>query len=84
MNYENYKLKDKIDVIIINLNFKNKNIIVSNKKFYKNVKFKKNIKKYNLFKNKIVLGKIKKIINNNLIININKNIKCFLLYRDIS
>ncbi|XBT18665.1 MAG: S1 RNA-binding domain-containing protein [Candidatus Shikimatogenerans sp. Tcar] len=84
INYEDYKLKDKINVIIININFKNKNIILSNKKFYNNIKFKKNIVKYNITKNKIVLGKVKKIINNNLIININNNIKCFLLYRDIS
>ncbi|WXB47386.1 MAG: S1 RNA-binding domain-containing protein [Candidatus Shikimatogenerans sp. Tmey] len=83
IDYDKCKIKNKIYVVIINLNLKNKNIIVSSKKFYKNIKFKKNIIKYNIFKNKIVLGEIKKIINKNLIIEVN-NIKCYLLYRDIS
>ncbi|XBT18344.1 MAG: S1 RNA-binding domain-containing protein [Candidatus Shikimatogenerans sp. Tduv] len=78
-----YKINEIIKVKIININFKKFNIIVSNNYYYKYISFKKNILKNKILKKKYIIGKIKKILNNNVIIKLNNNLKGYLYKKDI-
>ncbi|XBT18167.1 MAG: S1 RNA-binding domain-containing protein [Candidatus Shikimatogenerans sp. Tser] len=77
-NYK-YNIKSFIKIFIININFKKKNIIVSNKNFYYYENFNKKILKYGFYNNKIILGKIKNKNNDKFIVKINNNIKGIFL-----
>ncbi|XBT18917.1 MAG: S1 RNA-binding domain-containing protein [Candidatus Shikimatogenerans sp. AspAUS03] len=79
------KYNGLIKVKIININYIKRNIIVSNKEYYKYKKFKNNIKKLKYKINSIIKGKVKKINKNIGIKVILKNkLKAILLTKDIS